>query len=481
MASLADVPTPASIVLPTLALLALLLDLPPLIWHVRNRNVAACNLIAWTIFGNLCSFVNALIWPTDDVTNWFPGFVLCDIEVKLLNAGSFGIAGSLACIMRALANVLDTQRTTLVPSKGQRYKELLITGLLCFGGPLYVIVIHYVVQPNRYYIFAIAGCTASLDNSWPAIVLVVIWPTILCLVAVYYGVVVLFRMRKYKREFSAILTASTSNLTESRFLRLFLLSASLVLIFLPLQLYVLYRNTTVPLLPYSWRLVHGPEWMDIIMMPAHGVVPLDRWITVVLGIFVFLFFGLGTEATKMYRKWWAKLRLDPTSTPTYDHTSTEQPPHFEHKNGSFTLLFLGFCKRKLSSMGSLATMSEKDNTSTTVTSPTFPVDSEKCSHCGNPVSPPLPNASTQQSIDPSEDGSLPPLPERRDFTSIRDFVPQAPIHSRPDDIESAFQRHEEHQPNRFLRGLWHANNTGSPARIPAVHGLCLGTPNGLKF
>ena len=187
MSSAADSLTPASIAFPTLALVAVLLDIPPLVWHVRNRNVAACNLISWTLFANLCNVVNAIIWPTDDISSWFHGSVLCDIEAKFLLAATIGISGSLACIMRALAKVLDTENSIIAPTKQQRYKELLTTALLCFGGPIYIISIHYVVQPSRYYIIAISGCTTSLDNSWPSIVLVIIWPVVLCFTATYYS------------------------------------------------------------------------------------------------------------------------------------------------------------------------------------------------------------------------------------------------------------------------------------------------------
>lgn len=187
MAWTPDSLTSASVALPTLAVIALALNIPPLIWHLKNRNIAACNLIVWTIFLNLCNLINAIIWPTDNVYNWSTGFVLCDIEVKLLLAATFGIPGSLACIMRALARVLDTERTILVPTMKQRRLETIITALLCFGGPVYAIGIHYVVQPSRYYIMAISGCTVSLDRSWPTMALVVIWPVILCLAATYYG------------------------------------------------------------------------------------------------------------------------------------------------------------------------------------------------------------------------------------------------------------------------------------------------------
>ena len=159
------------------------------------------------------------------------------------------------------------------------------------------------------------------------------------------------RMRKYRSEFSSIITASSSNLTKSRFLRLFLLSSSLVLIFLPLQLYILYLNTSAQLLPYSWRLVHDRHtWMDIIMVPTRGFVSIDRWISVVLGIFIFLFFGLGSDATRMYRKWWVKLRLGTNFPGLYGQASPMPAGGHsrEQEKGSLATLFLGFCKTTFS-------------------------------------------------------------------------------------------------------------------------------------
>ena len=156
-------------------------------------------------------------------------------------------------------------------------------------------------------------------------------------------------MRKYRREFSSILTASTSNLTKSRFLRLFLLSSSLVLIFLPLQLYILSLNTSAELLPYSWDLIHDRHsWMDIIMVPTHGFVSIDRWISVVLGLFIFLFFGLGSDATKMYRKWWVKLRLGTNFPGLYGQASMVESPNLGPGKGSLVALFVGFCRTTFS-------------------------------------------------------------------------------------------------------------------------------------
>jgi len=84
-------------------------------------------------------------------------------------------------------------------------------------------------------------------------------------------------MHRYRRDFSEILSSSNSNMTKSRFLRLFLLSMTLIAIMLPTQSYVLYRNSIVPLVPYSWESIHGPGWSEIFLVPAGGVVIFDRW------------------------------------------------------------------------------------------------------------------------------------------------------------------------------------------------------------
>lgn len=109
-------------------------------------------------------------------------------------------------------------------------------------------------------------------------------------------------MRRYRREFSEVLSSSGSNMTKSRFLRLFLLSMLLIAVVLPTQSYVLYQNSVYPLVSYSWRLVHGSDWNRVYLVPAGGVVIFDRWAEIAVGFVVFPFFGLGQEAQKMYRK-----------------------------------------------------------------------------------------------------------------------------------------------------------------------------------
>jgi len=178
--------SPGAIAVMVLSFLAVLLCVPPFVWHIKTRNIAASGLVAWVMLIDLFTFINVNIWPTDNLTSWWDGTGLCDIQVKIMIAATVGIMGSLACIFRSLAIVLDTDNTVLVPSTSQRRRRLAFEIFFCFVFPAYFIIIHYVVQPSRYYIFGITGCTPSFDNSWVIILLVFVWPPVICLLACFY-------------------------------------------------------------------------------------------------------------------------------------------------------------------------------------------------------------------------------------------------------------------------------------------------------
>ncbi|KAI9862909.1 MAG: a-factor receptor [Trichoglossum hirsutum] len=267
--------------------------------------------------------MNSLIWPTGDVSNWWDGAVLCDIQAKLFWATYSGDAGALAAIMRNLARVMDVNRGALVPTRAQRKREVIIDVSFCFAYPIFHIATHYIVQTNRYYIFQIVGCTPSWDWSWPTIVLIHIWPSIFCIIGSYYTILVVARLYKYRRQFNVILNSSASKYTKSRFLRLFILSLILLVVYLPMTSFIIFENMNHPMVEYSWSAVHGPDWWTIYMVPTGGVVRFDRWITIISGLANFIFFGLGKDALEMYRCWLVMFLWQSVET----KMDEEQPNH----------------------------------------------------------------------------------------------------------------------------------------------------------
>ncbi|KAL6233861.1 hypothetical protein BDW75DRAFT_231651 [Aspergillus navahoensis] len=270
-------PSSQTVVMQILSAIAIIATASPLVLHWMNRNFPAAIMMGWFILLNLFNIINAFIWPTDDVDNWWDGAGLCDIEVKMLISAYVAIPGSLVCIFRSLACVLDTSRATLVPSKRQRWATRFMEVLFCVVVPLLAAVTHLIYQGNRYFIFAVSGCVSSLDQSWVSLALGYVWPLVAYIVYVQIKV-------------------------------------------------------SMPWHPFSWSLLHGPEssWGVIERIPTGGTVCFDRWIPIASGYAAFAFFGTGRDASRMYRSLLRPFGLDCCFSPKESTTSGS----FPHKPGS---------------------------------------------------------------------------------------------------------------------------------------------------
>ncbi|KAL4940717.1 hypothetical protein BDV06DRAFT_223797 [Aspergillus oleicola] len=304
-------PSAQTVTLQTLSILSIVACIPPLALHWKNRNFPATALICWFIILNIFNVANTFIWPTDDTFNWWDGAVLCDIEVKLLIASYVAVPGCLVCIFRSLAFVLDTSRTTLVPSRRQRWQIRIVEYSFCAVIPFVAAVLHIVYQGNRYFIFAVSGCVTSLDESWVSLVLGYIWPLVVCFVGTYYCCLVLLRLRRYRNQFNQIIRAN-AGFSKSRFLRLFSLALIMLTAQIPLQTYAVYTQiqASLPWHAYSWSHLHGEVWSTIVRVPTGGKVYFDRWIPVAAGYMCFVFFGCGRDASRVYRSALRPLGLD---------------------------------------------------------------------------------------------------------------------------------------------------------------------------
>ncbi|KAJ5381850.1 uncharacterized protein N7496_004278 [Penicillium cataractarum] len=294
---------PMATVIPVLSFLSIAVCITPLILHAKNRNLPATSLICWTILLNLFNIINAFLWPTDNVGSWWDGTGLCDVEVKLMVGSYVAFPGALVGIFRGLAIVLDTATATLVPSKAQRWRKRAMELLFCVVVPVIAMITHIVWQESRYLLFAISGCVNNFDYSWVTFVLAYMWPPIICLIAAYYCCLVIIRMRKYRSDFSLILRSANSRMNKSGFLRLFFLAFTMLVAILPSEGYVVYYNLKLsfPWHPYSWSRNHGPEWYQITKYPTQGQVFFDRWTPIAAGFMLFIFFGFGRDATRIYR------------------------------------------------------------------------------------------------------------------------------------------------------------------------------------
>ncbi|KAK3623611.1 a-factor receptor [Elasticomyces elasticus] len=353
-------PYPAAIILATLSLLVILLLVSPLCWHYRNRNVGATLLVAWAIVINLQTFINSILWQNDDITNWYNGAGLCDVEVKLQIASSIAAPAALAAVLRALANAIDTERATLVKSRAQRIRDYAIDISFCLGFPALEMLFHYIDQPSRYLLVGIAGCGQTVSLTWVTTLLSDIPPMLWTLLDMYYAVVILIRLCRYRATMSSIL--ASSNISKTRFLRLYMFCIILILAFVPLQAFTLYQNQAQPDMQYKWSEVHDPtQWNNIIMAPSGGRVSPFPCIWLAGGFFIFIFFGLGKDAMAMYRSGLLAMGFEkvfPSLKPGYTPNDTGMISSFGSKA---KLMF----KRKDSRSSWLSQATTSGTTSTT--------------------------------------------------------------------------------------------------------------------
>ncbi|KAG9523325.1 STE3-domain-containing protein, partial [Aureobasidium melanogenum] len=274
---------PQGIVLAVLAPLFLILNFPPLIWHLRNRNTAAVFMVFWIMLMNFLSIINVIIWPYIDMRDMYDGQGLCDVEVKLLGGRITGLNAAVLCLLRALAAVLNTDKTLLGPSKAQKRRNTAIELAWCVGLPLLTIVLQYIVQLNRFGLIGVSGCQLMSYSSRISFVLIWLAPIVTNAVAVYYAILVIIRLHKYRSSFNNIL--SSSNTTRGRFFRLFAISSILILGITPVQIYIIVTQYPHQNLPFSFSKLHNPAtWNSSIVMPS--TVLYDRWANLACGFLV---------------------------------------------------------------------------------------------------------------------------------------------------------------------------------------------------
>lgn len=178
---------PQGVILAVLAPFVFILNFPPLIWHLRNRNTAAVSMVFWVMLMNFLSVLNVIIWPYIDMRDMYDGQGLCDVEIKLLGARTAGLNAAVLCLLRALAAVLNVDKNLLGPSKAQKRRNAAVEMAWCVGLPLLTMILHYIVQLNRFALLGVSGCQPMSLMSWTSFVLIFLPPMIANAIALYYA------------------------------------------------------------------------------------------------------------------------------------------------------------------------------------------------------------------------------------------------------------------------------------------------------
>jgi pheromone a factor receptor len=298
-------------------------------WKVPGRPWATLILIGWVFLLNLLSFIDSIVWSSNDPDTWWDGKVYCDINSRIKSAFPIGVPGATIGICRFLAAATDPDpsQRDLKHTQTRRNMLDLFLGVIL---PIIEMPLKFIVTPKRYIIIGIVGCSGWTDDSWPSILLYYLWSPTLCLIASgyagitidFYANIVVFlknwyiRHKRHKQDWSV----GVRGISRTDFYRLVLTVLSVIFFYLPMSLYVLSLDLNVQFLPYSWSRVHGPLWKYILMEPLTNMkAPWTCWIGIFLAITLFFFVGFTRNAKQFYEH---SVEL------IYDHL----PPKFQAKS-----------------------------------------------------------------------------------------------------------------------------------------------------
>ncbi|RPD60868.1 STE3-domain-containing protein [Lentinus tigrinus ALCF2SS1-6] len=288
---------------PVGAFIAAILVLVPLPAHWRSRNVATVSIIIWLFALDIIYGVNTIVWDGNIFKRLL---VWCDITTKLAIGASVALPAATMCVCRNLELVASGRVARLTRDDKQR--KMYFDLSMCYGLPVIIMALHYVVQGHRFDILEYVGCLPATYYSIPAVFIIWFPPLVLSLVTAIYATLALHHFFRQRLTFTMQLKNSNSALSTSRYLRLIAMSIIQIVWQTVLTALAMYDNISPGLRPWTnWADVHSDFGrIDAIPMVIYSVSYqrqffLFLWVMPVSSFIFFIFFGFGEEALKDYK------------------------------------------------------------------------------------------------------------------------------------------------------------------------------------
>jgi len=159
-----------------------------------GRPWATYILITWILVVNFVSFTDSLIWRAEDTTDWWDGKGYCDVVSRIKTEFPIGVCGAAIGISRFLAEATDPNPKQ-TDMRYNRTKRNIIDIILGVVLPVINAALRYLVEPSRYYIMGVNGCSSITRTTWPAIPIYFLWVPIMTLIAAVYASTARFLLR----------------------------------------------------------------------------------------------------------------------------------------------------------------------------------------------------------------------------------------------------------------------------------------------
>lgn len=175
----------------TILFCGLIFSFPALFAQTRkNSFVLPAAIIIGTFQQWACyRLFGTIKWPYRSMLpEMWRGEIFCDISIRLLEIWDALVLGCLMALARLMCRsflcILRPHRYRMTPYQRRRERIIIIT--LILGPPLIAGPIHYIVQPARYTIASIEGCTGARRRTWVSMAVQEGPPSLYILVSLCY-------------------------------------------------------------------------------------------------------------------------------------------------------------------------------------------------------------------------------------------------------------------------------------------------------
>ncbi|KPI36889.1 Pheromone receptor 1 [Cyphellophora attinorum] len=209
--------------IPTCAILALLLAIPPLINQIRAKNFATIIFVASLALLDIRHAVNAFAFYGTRSDTW-DAPALCQVDIRARFALYVAIHGANACIFRQLSSAMRTDRIGAAKTRCEKITLWAFDIALCVALPVINIAILQLAISSQYTIIPVIGCLARLPVAWKTVLVTTVVLSIdIVISAVFLGIIIWRLFRHRLQVDSLVLTSSAS---KRRFTRLCFLAVA---------------------------------------------------------------------------------------------------------------------------------------------------------------------------------------------------------------------------------------------------------------
>ncbi|OXC86425.1 pheromone a factor receptor [Cryptococcus neoformans] len=204
------------------SVIALVLALYPLPWHLRTGNIATLSMIFWMTLLNIVHIVNCIVWVDSSAprANWWG-----DISTLIIVTYNYALPTAHLVLAKQLESFTSLRPHSPLYDSSARKRHRIFDISVTIGAPVVGYLIHLSNMDRRFYIVERLGPQAATYwNAWGVIWMAIV-PILIAVTVVVYTIMALVNIYLRRQQMLSLI-ASDASVNRDQFYRLMFLTIS---------------------------------------------------------------------------------------------------------------------------------------------------------------------------------------------------------------------------------------------------------------